>query len=141
MLKNNMVSKKLVEDICYSVIGAYIEVHKELGPGMLESAYESCLMHELKIRGIKAKNQVSLPLQYKGLKLEKGFRIDILVEDLIVVELKAVSQISAVDEAQLISYLNLMKSPKGLLINFNVKNIAQNIVSCVSKYYDELPDQ
>lgn len=102
------------------IIGAAIEVHRELGPGLLESVYESCLMSELKARGIDVKNQIVLPLYYKGNKLEKEFKLDLLVEDEIIVELKAVEEIKDVHEVQLVTYLRLANKKLGLLINFNV---------------------
>ena len=102
------------------IIGAAIEVHRELGPGLLESVYESCLISELKARGIDVKNQIVLPLYYKGNKLEKDFKLDLLVEDEIIVELKAVEEIKDVHEVQLVTYLRLANKKLGLLINFNV---------------------
>ena len=140
MINLEGITKKHVNDVCFEIIGACIEVHKILGPGLLESVYEACLLQEFKLREIKAKNQIHLPVDYKGITLTKGFRIDILVEGIIIVELKAVTQTTPIDEATLISYLNNYKSPKGLLVNFNVKNISQNIISRVSKYYETLPD-
>src|SRR5690242_21529634 len=93
------------------IIGAAIEVHKQLGPGLLESTYEECLCHELNLRGIQFQRQLDLPVLYKGLKLDCGYRLDLLVEDRVVVELKAVEQILPVHEAQLLTYLHLAHKP------------------------------
>ena len=119
------------------IISAAIEVHKELGPGLLESVYEYCLMEEFERRGIKARNQVPLPLHYKGVKLDKGFYIDILVEDLIIVELKAVEVILPVHEVQLVTYLKLAEKKLGLLINFYVPVLKDGIRRKINGYLDE----
>jgi len=102
-----------------SVIGAATEVHKELGPGLLETVYEECFLSELKERGIKASSQVKLPIIYKGKELSKHFIIDIIVEDKLIIELKAVENILSVHEVQLHTYLKLSGMKLGLLINFN----------------------
>ncbi|HEU5335840.1 MAG TPA: GxxExxY protein [Terriglobales bacterium] len=109
------------------VIGAAIEVHRQLGPGLLESTYEECLCHELYLRGFRFKRQLELPVTYKGLKLDCGYRIDLLVEDTVVVELKAVEQLLPVHEAQLLTYLHLTKKSVGLLINFYVPLLRDGI--------------
>jgi GxxExxY protein len=102
------------------IIGAAIEVHRQLGPGLLESAYEQCLCHELTLRSSNFQRQVPLPVSYKGILLDCGYRIDILVESLVVVELKTVDELHPIHEAQLLTYLKLLKAPVGLLINFQV---------------------
>jgi GxxExxY protein len=102
------------------IIGAAIEVHRQLGPGLLESAYEQCLCHELTLRSLNFQRQVPLPVSYKGILLDCGYRIDILVESLVVVELKTVDELHPIHEAQLLTYLKLLKAPVGLLINFQV---------------------
>ena len=107
-------------DISGVIIGAAIEVHKYLGPGLLESAYEECLCHELGLKGIDFKRQVLLPLNYKGLKLDCGYRLDLLVEDTVIVELKTVEAITPIHEAQMLTYLKLRDTRVGLIINFNV---------------------
>ncbi len=109
------------------IIGAAIEVHKQLGPGLLESTYEECLCHELHLRGIQFQRQLDLPVLYKGLKLDCGYRIDLLVEETVVVELKALEQILPVHEAQLLTYLRLAQKSVGLLINFNVPLLKDGI--------------
>ncbi len=110
------------------IIGAAIEVHRHLGPGLLESAYEQCLCHELHLRGLRFRCQVDFPLSYKGLKLDCGYRIDLIVGDEVVVELKAVEKVLPVHEAQLLTYMKLASKPVGLLINFNVPLLTQGIV-------------
>ena len=102
------------------IIGAAIEVHRQLGPGLLESSYETCLAYELETRGLSVERQKPLPIVYKEIHLEHGYRIDILVNQLVVVELKVVEAITAVHEAQMLSYLKFSGCKVGLLINFNV---------------------
>ncbi len=109
------------------VIGAAIEVHKALGPGLLESAYETCLCQELKLRNVPFERQVPLGLEYKGIKLEDVYRMDILADGLIVLELKAVEKLEPIYEAQLLTYLRLSGNWLGLLINFNVPVLKQGI--------------
>ncbi len=114
-----MIDSQLNE-ITGDVIGAAIEVHKQLGPGLLESAYKECLCREFTIRGISFEKEKPLPLEYKGVKLECGYRLDFLVEKLVVLELKAMEAIAPIHEAQLVTYLKLGGFRLGLLINFNV---------------------
>lgn len=109
-----------VDELTENIIGAAIEVHRVLGPGLLESAYEACLCRELSVRKLHFQEQVPLPVQYKGLQLEAGYRLDLLVEDKIVVEIKSVDELLPVHQAQLLTYLRLSHKPIGLLINFNV---------------------
>ncbi|MGA9811192.1 MAG: GxxExxY protein [Terriglobales bacterium] len=110
------------------IIGAAIEVHRNLGPGLLESAYEECLCHELHLRGLDFKRQVLLPLLYKGLKLDCGYKIDLIVRDEVILELKAVEKLLPIHEAQLLTYLRLTGKRVGLLINFNVPLLMQGII-------------
>lgn len=116
------------EQITKAIIGAAMEVHKTLGPGLLESAYEACLCHELQLRGIKFQRQVDLPIIYKGLELDCGYRMDLVVEDAVVVELKAIEQIGPIHEAQLLTYLRLSGNRVALLINFNSSVLKDGIV-------------
>ncbi len=109
-----------INDITDCVIGAAIEVHRNLGPGLLESAYEECLCHELAQRGISFKRQHPLPINYKGVQLDAGYRLDLLVAEQVVVEVKAVESLLPIHEAQLLTYLRLGGWHLGLLINFNV---------------------
>ena len=110
------------------IIGAAIEVHCSLGPGLLESAYEECLCHELHLRGLSFERQVSLPVFYKGLQLDCGYQIDLIVVREVVVELKAVERLLPVHEAQLLTYLKISGKHVGLLINFNVPLLTRGIV-------------
>ena len=109
------------------VIGAAIEVHRNLGPGLLESAYERCLEHELKLQSIPCRRQVKLPLEYKGLQLDEGYRIDLLVNEQLIVELKTVDALAPIHDAQLLTYLKLTRLHTGLLINFNVPLLKNGI--------------
>jgi GxxExxY protein len=111
--------REAADDISRRVIGAAIEVHKHLGPGLLESAYEACLCRELDLKGIRYQRQVPVPVRYKGLDLDCAYRIDVLVEDLVIVELKAVDKLESIHEAQVITYLKLTDRWLGLLLNFN----------------------
>jgi GxxExxY protein len=109
------------------IIGAAIEVHRYLGPGLLESAYTKCLMRELSLRGMRFKHECPLPVAYKGVRLDSGYRVDLLVEDAVVVEVKAVESLAKIHEAQLITYLRLGGWTVGLLINFNVDVLRNGI--------------
>jgi GxxExxY protein len=113
-------SKLLHEDLTEKIIGAAIEVHRALGPGLLESAYEEGFCHELHLRGLSFQRQVPLPVTYKGINLDCGYRIDVIVEDAVVLELKCVEHILAVHEAQLLTYLKLLNKRVGLILNFHV---------------------
>lgn len=109
------------------IIGAAIQVHRELGPGLLESAYEACLCHELSLTGLKIERQKAIPIFYKGIKLDAGYRLDMVVEDQVIVEIKAISELLPVHDAQLLSYLKQVGGGRGLLINFNVKLLKHGI--------------
>ena len=123
-----------INDITKAIIGAAICVHRELGPGLLESAYEACLAFELSERKLKIERQKALPVVYRRVQLDCGYRIDLLVEDQVVVELKAVENLEPIHEAQLLSYLKLSKCKVGLLINFNVKILRKGIRRLVNKF-------
>jgi GxxExxY protein len=112
-------SKLLHEKLTEQVIGASIEVHRELGPGLMESAYEECLCHELHLRGLKFQRQLPLPVRYKGVSLDCGYRIDLVVEDSLILELKCLEHVLPVHEAQLLTYLKLTGKRVGLILNFN----------------------
>lgn len=114
-------------DLTGKIIGCAIEVHKALGPGLLESAYEECLAFELLKAGLMIRRQVPTPLVYKDVKLECGYRIDILVEDSVVLELKVVDEFNPVHEAQILTYMKFSKKHTGLLINFNVTILKQGL--------------
>jgi len=116
------------EELTEQIIGAAVEVHRELGPGLLESAYEESLCHELHLREIKFQRQLDLPVGYKGLKLDCGYRLDIVVDDAILVELKSIEQVLPIHQAQLLTYLRLSGKKVGLLINFNVAVLKNGII-------------
>ncbi len=115
------------DPLTHSVIGAAIEVHKHLGPGLLESAYEECLAHELGLRGISCRRQVALPLEYKGKELNESYRMDLVVADCLVVEIKAIETVLPVHQAQLVSYLRLSGYEVGLLINFHTEILHKGV--------------
>ncbi len=119
------------EELSHEIRGAAIEVHKELGPGLLESAYEQCLCRELGLRNLAFKRQVPLPVTYKGIKIDCGYRVDLLVEDNVVLELKSIEALLPVHEAQLLTYLRLSGKKLGFLMNFNVALMKDGIVRLV----------
>jgi GxxExxY protein len=116
-----------VNQLTGQIIRAAIEVHKALGPGLLESAYEECFCHEFGLRQMRYSQQQELPVEYKGVKLDCGYRIDLLVEDLVILELKSVDSLEPIHEAQLLTYLKLTGLKVGMLINFNVPVLKQGI--------------
>lgn len=116
-----------LSELTEKIIGAAIEVHKNLGPGLLESAYESCLEYELINLGLDVKRQVALPLVYKGIEVNNGYRLDLVIEDSVIIELKSVEKILEIHKAQLMSYLKLSKIKVGLLINFNERYLKDGI--------------
>ena len=118
-------------ELSNKVIGCAIEVHKALGPGLLESTYEQCLAQELNLNNISFKLQHPMPVQYKGTRLDCGYRVDVLVEDEIILELKSVEALKGIHEAQLLTYMKLAEIKKGFLINFNVKILKDGLKSFV----------
>jgi GxxExxY protein len=128
-------AKDKLNEISGAIIGAAIEVHRELGPGLLESAYETCLAYELAERGLNVRRQVEQPVTYRGLHMDCGYRIDLLVDG-VVVELKAVDSLNAVHKAQVLSYLKLSGCQVGLLINFNVKLLKDGVQRIVNGFQD-----
>src|SRR6266550_8457661 len=112
-------AKKYLSELTYKVIGCAIDVHKHLGPGLLESVYEKCFLRELDLRGIVNKRQIWVPLEYKGLLLDTELRLDVLVEDILCVELKAQEGLLPIQDAILLSYMQMLQRPKGILINFH----------------------
>jgi len=116
------------DSLTASIIGAAIDVHRFLGPGLLESTYEACLAYELMLRGLKVEAQKPLPIVYKAVMLDCGYRLDMVVEDQVIIEIKSVNEIAPIHEAQLLSYLRLYGACcRGLLINFNVKRLVEGI--------------
>ena len=126
--------QEFLDRITEKIIGCAIEVHKGLGPGLLESAYEECLCYELKQIGLKFERQVSLPVVYKGVKLDCGYRMDIVVENSVIVEVKAVENLIPVHDAQLLSYLKLYNKKVGLLMNFHVPILKKGLKRIVNNF-------
>jgi GxxExxY protein len=118
--------------ITHDIVGGAIEVHRQLGPGLLESAYETCLCRELSLRGIRFQQQVPLPVQYRGLQLDCGYRLDIVVERSVIVEVKALSKVLPVHRAQVLTYLKLTDLRLGLLINFNVEVLRSGLYRIIN---------
>jgi GxxExxY protein len=116
-----------INAITEAIIGAAMKVHSALGPGLLESAYEACLAHELRKAGFDVRSQVELPVIYDGVRVDLGYRIDLLVNDAVIVELKCVEKIAPIHEAQILSYLKLSRKRVGLIINFHVRHLKDGI--------------
>ena len=123
------------ENLSYQVIGCIIEVYKTLGPGLLESVYEKALIHELELKGISVATQVEVNINYKGVNISNGLRLDLLVNDSIIIELKSVEEVKPVHYKQLLSYLRLTNKQVGLLVNFNVDDIMSGIKRVVNNYH------
>ena len=131
-----MDERDRLDQITRRIIGAAIEVHKALGPGLLESAYQACLAFELRERGLKVQEQAQLPVVYKTVHLDCGYRMDLVVENLIVVEIKAVEQLAPIHQAQLLSYLRISGKCVGLLINFHARILKQGLKRIVNEFPD-----
>ncbi len=136
------ISKKYLNELTYKVIGCAIEVHKHLGPGLLESIYEKCFLRELALRGIEFKSQIWVPLKYKGLELDTELRLDVLVDDILCVELKAQEGLLPIHDAVLLSYMQMLQKPKGILINFHCVNIfKEGQKTLVNNMFALLPEE
>ena len=136
------ITKKYLNDLTYKVIGCAIEVHKTLGPGLLESVYEKCFLKELAIRKIENKNQMWVPIEYKGLQLNAELRLDVLVEDILCIELKAQEGFLPIHDAILLSYMQMLQKPKGILINFHCVNIyKEGQKTLVNHLFAKLPNE
>jgi GxxExxY protein len=136
-----MQTKKSVTQLSYDITGLAIKVHRSIGPGLLENVYETCLKYELEINGYDVIQQKYVPIIYNGLRLDVGLRLDLLVNDCVVVELKAVEKLLPIHEAKLITYMKLLQKPQGLLINFYTDNISRTMKPFVNEYFRELPDE
>jgi GxxExxY protein len=135
-----MLTQNYINKLTYKIIGCAIEVHKELGPGLLENIYEKCLVHELKLNGFQVANQLTISVLYKGLQIDCELRLDVLVDNLIIIELKSVNEMNPLFEAQLLTYMKLLEIPKGILLNFNCKNLFyEGQKTFVNEYFAELP--
>lgn len=136
------ITQKYLDDLIYEVLGATIEVHKLMGSGLLESVYQECLKEELLHRKINFLSELKIPVVYKSKQLSIDFRCDFFIENCLVVELKAISQLNEIHEAQLLNYMKLLSAPKGVLINFNCKNIFhEGQKTLVNEYFKQLPKQ
>lgn len=136
-----MKTKSSLNDLSYKIIACAIEVHKHLGPGLLESVYHECMKKELFLRDMNYLSQLLVPVNYKGLTLDTDYRLDFLIDDEIVVELKAMEGILPVHEAQLLTYMKLLEKPKGILINFNCVNIVKSgSKQMVNELFSRLPE-
>lgn len=125
--KGTKDAKVSADTLSYDIVGAAIEVHRQLGPGLLESAYETCLCRELFLRGVEYQRQVPLPLQYRGIKLDCGYRLDLVVGGLVIVEVKSIRRVLPIHKAQVLTYLKLQRVSLGILINFNVEVLRMGI--------------
>jgi len=134
-----MITKKNVTQLSYEITGLAIKVHKTLGPGLLESIYEECLKIELIKNGYDVKQQLYTTINYEGVTIETKLVVDLLVNDLIILELKAIEEILPIHEAQLLTYMKVLKKPQGLLINFFTDNITKSLRPFVNEYFRELP--
>ena len=136
------ITKEYINALSYEIIGAAIDVHKHLGPGLLESVYQVCMDEELKYREIPNKSQMIIPITFRNITLDALLKADFFADDLIVIELKSVEKVLPIHEAQLITYMKLLKAPKGILINFNVTNIfKEGQKTYLSEYYRDLPEE
>jgi len=134
-----MITQDYINKLTYKIIGCAIEVHKLLGPGLLENVYEKCLIHELRLNHYDVKSQLTIPLLYKGIEIDCDLRLDILVDDLVIVELKSVAAMQPIFDAQLLTYMKLLKVPKGILINYNCSNLFhEGQKTFVNEYFAEL---
>jgi GxxExxY protein len=135
------MTKKEVTQLSYEIIGFAIKVHKELGPGLLESIYEECLKYELESNGYDVKQQLTVKINYFNLETKTDLKLDLLINDCVIVELKAVENILPIHEAQLLSYMKLLRRPQGLLINFKTTNITKASKPFVNEYFAMLSDE
>jgi GxxExxY protein len=134
------MTQNYLDELTFKIIGCAIEVHKVLGPGLLESIYQKCFMRELGLKNLEFKSQLWVNAEYKGMPLEADLRLDVLVEDFVIVELKAIDGMLPVHQAQVLTYMKLLKKPKGILINFNCTNIfKEGQKTLVNEYYGQLP--
>lgn len=134
------MTKREITKLSFEITGFAIKVHKKLGPGLLESVYEQCLKFELERNGYDVKQQLVVKIEYDNLELESTLRIDLLVNDAVIVELKAVENILPIHEAQLLTYMKLLEKPQGLLINFYTTNITKSMKPFVNEYFSRLDD-
>lgn len=133
------MTQKQITELTYKILGACIEVHKTLGPGLLEIVYHKALKEEFRIQNINYKSEFIIPVKYKEIDLNCGLQCDFIIEDSIVIEIKSVKEFHDIHKAQILNYMNLLKVPKGILVNFNVTNIfKEGQQTFVNKYYEQL---
>lgn len=135
------MTKKEVTDLSYKIVGLAIKVHKALGPGLLESIYEKCFKYELEKNGYNVKQQLIVNLEYDDLVFDSNLKVDLLVNDCVVIELKSVERIMPIHEAQLLTYMKILKMPQGLLINFNTTNITSELIPLVNDFFAKLDEE
>lgn len=136
------MSKKFINELTYEIIGVAMEVHKTMGPGLLESVYHKCLAHEFNLRNISVNSECNVPVFYKEMELDTFFRCDFLVEDAIIIEVKAVEAILPLHAAFLINHMRLLQKPKGIMINFNCVNLfKEGQKTYVNEFYRNLPNE
>ena len=134
-----MITQKSINELSYKIVGACIEVHKIAGPGLYEQVYHQCLVKEFKLLGLNFKSELEIPFYYKGEEISCKLKCDFLIEDLIVLELKSVSEIHPIHKAQTINYMNILKIPRSILINFNVTNLYhEGYETFVSRVFQQL---
>nr|WP_294300881.1 GxxExxY protein [uncultured Chryseobacterium sp.] len=134
------MTKTQITQLSYDIIGCAIKVHKELGPGLLESVYEMCLAYELKEKGFIVDQQIRTKINYGKIEIETPLKIDLLVNDTVIIEIKTVESLLPVHQAQLMTYMKILKKPQGLLINFYTDNISKSMIPLVNEYFTKLPE-
>ncbi|GEN75713.1 GxxExxY protein [Chryseobacterium hagamense] len=134
------MTKTQITQLSYDIIGCAIKVHKELGPGLLESVYEMCLAYELKEKGFIVNQQISTKINYGKIEIETPLKIDLLVNDTVIIEIKTVESLLPVHQAQLMIYMKILRKPQGLLINFYTDNISKSMIPLVNEYFTKLPE-
>ncbi|WP_042720152.1 GxxExxY protein [Flavobacterium sp. B17] len=134
------MTKREITQLSYEITGFAIKVHKTLGPGLLESIYEECLKIELIRNGYDVKQQLYTKINYEGIDIETKLVVDLLVNDIVIVELKAIEEVLPIHEAQLLTYMKVLKKPQGLLINFFTDNITKSLKPFINEYFKELPN-
>lgn len=132
------MTKTEVTQLSYDIVGCAIKVHKELGPGLLESVYELCLAYELKERGYLVDQQITTKINYGKIEIETPLKVDLLVNETIIVEIKTVEKLLPVHQAQLMTYMKILKKPQGLLINFYTENITKSMIPLINEYFSKL---
>ncbi|SHL61848.1 GxxExxY protein [Flavobacterium xanthum] len=135
------MTKKEITQLSYEIIGYAIKVHKKLGPGLLEKIYEECLKYELEKNGYNVKQQLNIEIDYYDLELAHALRLDLLVNESIIVELKTVEKFHPIDETKLLTYMKLLGMPQGLLVNFNTTNISKSCKPLINEYFLRLSDE